>query len=407
MKVVLINHSDSLGGASVVTYRLLKALQAQGVEARMLVVHKATDDPSVVVAAPRWRARLPFYIEAARIFAANGHDRGDLFKVSLGSDGLPLSRHPLVREADAVLLAWVNQGMLSLKEIGRIAAAKPVIWTMHDMWNLTALCHHAGECDKYAEPSGCRMCPLLHSKASGHDASTRVWHDKQRLYGSADLQFVAVSSWLGERCRQSRLMDAQNVMVIPNAFPVEEFYSAPPGDGRRIILMGAARLDDPVKGLPLAVDMLNRVTRRDNAEVRFFGALRDPHALDGLNFKHQYLGPINDQVRLRELYSQAHAVISTSLYETLPGTLIEGQAAGAMPLSFDRGGQADIIRSKEDGRLIPFGDTAAMAAALDEVLATDHDRDALRKTVVQRFSAPAVARKYIELLELQLSQAKS
>lgn len=407
MKVVLINHSDSLGGASVVTYRLLKALQAQGIEARMLVVHKATDDPSVVVAAPHWRAKIPFYIEAAKIFAANGHDRGDLFKVSLGSDGLPLSRHPLVRGADAVLLAWVNQGMLSLKEIGRIAAAKPVIWTMHDMWNLTALCHHAGECRKYAEPAGCRQCPFLHSKASDHDASTRVWRDKQQLYGTAHIKFVAVSSWLGELCRQSRLIDAQSVSVIPNAFPVEEFYSAPPSDGRRIILMGAARLDDPVKGLPLAVDMLNRVTRRDNAEVRFFGTLRDPHALDGLNFKHQYLGPVNDPARLRELYSQAHTVISTSLYETLPGTLIEGQAAGAMPVSFDRGGQADIIRGNTDGRLIPFGDTTAMAAALDEVLATDHDRDALRKTVAQRFSAPSVARKYIELLELQLSQAKS
>ena len=103
MKVVLINHSDSLGGASVVTYRLLKALQAQGVEARMLVVHKATDDPSVVVAAPRWRARLPFYIEAAKIFAANGHDRGDLFKVSLGSDGLPLIQSVLGE--DAMLVA--------------------------------------------------------------------------------------------------------------------------------------------------------------------------------------------------------------------------------------------------------------------------------------------------------------
>lgn len=407
MKVVLINHSDSLGGASVVTYRLLKALQTQGVEAKMLVVHKATDDPSVVLAAPHWRARLPFYLEAARIFAANGHDRGDLFKVSLGSDGLPLNRHPLVREADAVLLAWVNQGMLSLKEIGRIAAEKPVIWTMHDMWNLTALCHHSGECIRYSDPAGCRQCPFLHSKASDHDASTCVWRDKQHLYGTADIKFVAVSSWLGERCRQSRLMDAQSISVIPNAFPVEEFYSAPPGDGQRIILMGAARLDDPVKGLPLAIDMLNRVKHRDNAVVRFFGALRDPHALDNLNFKHEYLGPINGPARLRELYSQAHAVISTSLYETLPGTLIEGQAAGAMPVSFDRGGQADIIRSKADGRLIPFDDTAAMAAALDEVLVTAHDREALRATVAERFSAPAVARKYIELLEIQLSQAKS
>ena len=104
MKVVLINHSDSLGGASVVTYRLLKALQAEGVDASMLVVHKTSDDPTVVPAASHFKARIPFYAEAARIFIDNGFNRDDLFKVSLGSDGLPLSRHPLVRQADVVML---------------------------------------------------------------------------------------------------------------------------------------------------------------------------------------------------------------------------------------------------------------------------------------------------------------
>lgn len=395
MKLVLINHSDSLGGASVVTYRLLKALQAKGVDASMLVVHKATDDPSVVLAAPRWRSRIPFYTEAARIYTANGFDRSDLFKVSLGSDGLPLSRHPLVRQADAVLLAWVNQGMLSLREIERIASHKPVIWTMHDMWCVTALCHHAGECRRFSEFSGCRCCPLLHRRASVHDAAARVWRDKLKLYGVSDIDFVAVSTWLKDRCLDSRLMDSQRVTVIPNAFPVEEFYSAPSQDGKRVILMGAARLDDPVKGLSYAVEMLNKLHSTD-AEAVFFGNLRDPHALDALHFPRRYIGPVSDPAVLRQLYSQAHAVISTSLYETLPGTLIEGMAAGAMPVSFDRGGQADIIRSRADGRLIPFGDTDAMAAALDDVLATDHDRQALRDIVADRFSASSVARMYLD-----------
>lgn len=394
MKVVLINHSDSIGGASVVTYRLLKALLAEGVDASMLVVHKATDDPAVVLAAPRLRSRIPFYAEAARIYAANGFDRGDLFKVSLGSDGLPLSRHKLVRQADAVLIAWVNQGMLSLDEIGRIASVKPVMWTMHDMWNLTALCHHAGACRRFSEPQGCRCCPLLHGRASDSDASAKVWLDKQRLYDSANIDFIAVSTWLESRCRDSRLMDDRQVSVIPNAFPVEDFYSAPAASGKRIILMGAARLDDPVKGLPYAVDMLNKL-KSTNAEAVFFGNLRDPHALDALRFPYRYIGPVTDTAALRRIYSQAHAVISTSLYETLPGTLIEGMAAGAMPVCFDRGGQADIIRSTADGRLIPFGDTDAMAAALDEVLASDHDRRTLRHTVAVRFSAQSVARKYI------------
>ena len=45
MKIVIINHSDTLGGASVVSYRLMKALRAMGVDASMLVSHKAGNDP--------------------------------------------------------------------------------------------------------------------------------------------------------------------------------------------------------------------------------------------------------------------------------------------------------------------------------------------------------------------------
>ncbi len=397
MKVVLINHSDSKGGASVVSYRLVKALRSLGVEASMLVVHKATDDDWVVCAAPRWRARLPFYAETAKIYVANGFRRDGIFSLSIGGDGLPLSRHPLVRDADAVLLAWVNQGMLSLGEISRIASRKPLVWTMHDMWCLTALCHHAGTCTRYHDPEGCRKCPMLDARADFSDLAANIWYAKQRLYGETDIRFVAVSNWLRDRCLDSRLMDSQSISVIPNAFPVEEFYSAPVAGGKKIILMGAARLDDPIKGLPYAVEALNKLGEAD-AEAVFFGALRNPGALDGLRFPHRYIGPVADPDKLHRLFASAHAVISTSLYETLPGTLIEGQAAGAMPVSFDRGGQADIIRSDNDGRLVHFGNTDAFASALAEVIATDHNRQALRATVAERFSAEAVARQYIDML---------
>ena len=121
MKIVIINHSDTLGGASVVSRRLMHALRSLGHDAWMLVTHRASDDPHVVTAAPKWRSRLSFIAEHARIFLNNGHNREDLFKASIATDGLQLATHPLVRNADAVILNWVNQGMLSLYEIGRIA----------------------------------------------------------------------------------------------------------------------------------------------------------------------------------------------------------------------------------------------------------------------------------------------
>ncbi len=404
MKICIINHSDTLGGASVVSRRLMHALRDAGHDARMLVTRKVSDDEFVEQAASRLRSRVPFLAEHLRIFAANGFNRADLFKASIATDGLPLSRHPLVREADAVILNWVNQGMLSLGEIGRIASAKPVIWTMHDMWNMTALCHHAGECTRYTEAGGCHDCPLLHGRASAHDLSHRTFMRKARLYAGTRMTFVPVSTWLAAKCAAAPLMRGAAVEVIPNAFPVGDFYTEPrmaalPGvpEDKKLILMGAARLDDPVKGLHYAVEALNGL-RRDDAVAVFFGALRDAGALDGLRFPHVHLGMIAEASTLRELYARATVVMSTSLYETLPGTLVEGQAAGCTPVAFDSGGQRDIIDDGSTGYLVKPYDTAAFSVALDKALDSPFGPSVLRAAVEERFSAEGVAGRYLDLI---------
>lgn len=492
-RVVILNLSDSRGGAAVVSRRLMHALCDAGVDARMLVAHKGTDDPRVVLAAPAWRYKIPFLEEAADIYLHNGRCRADIFKVSTGRYGLPLSRHPLVAQADAVILAWVNQGFCNFADISRMArAGKRLIWIMHDMWNLTGICHHAGDCRAYERPEGCSHCPMLHSSAGPHDLSARTWAAKAKLYARAGIRFVAVSSWLAERCRRSPLFAGQELHTIGNAFPVDEFYTEPrhsrpslglPPEGK-IILMGAARLDDPVKGLPYAVEALNlladRLTPRTSASERtaakdtpineengngekngtrsganveeekndlrnddngdgdnnslknggnsvdkkndwrrgdgeknglrsgekedsdmkvtavFFGDLRDAHALDALRLPHIHLGTVSGDTA-RELYAHADIVLSTSLYETLPGTLIEGQAAGATPVTFDRGGQRDIIRSDAEGRLVPFGDTTLLAAALASTLTTPADKKALRAAAT-RFSSPTITSLLLPLL---------
>ena len=154
MKICIINHSDSRGGASVVSYRLMEALQALGHEASMLVAHKSGCNDAVYAVKPQWRLKAAFLAEHLRILAGNGLNRADMFKVSIATDGMPLAEHPLVRQADAVFLNWINQGMLSLDEISRIAASKTTIWTMHDMWNLTGICHHAGTCRAFTKEPG-------------------------------------------------------------------------------------------------------------------------------------------------------------------------------------------------------------------------------------------------------------
>lgn len=407
MKVVLINHSDTRGGASVATMRLLHALREKGVDAKLLTMHKGGDDPSVVLAAPSWRSKIPFLAEHARIFASNGFTRSDLFAASIATDGLPLHRHTLVREADIVLLNWINQGMLSMREIERIALmGKRIIWTMHDMWNATGICHHTGDCERFKRIPGCGYCPLLHGRGSDNDISRRAWLRKEHMYDLGQITFVAVSRWLAEQCAKSSLLRDNRVEVIPNAFPVDEFYHGSRGlvvlpDNKKTIVMGAARLDDPVKGLPYAIEALNRIADSGRTDVRavFYGALRNPDALKNLRLPYTHLGTITDKAVIADIFAGASAVLSSSLFESMGLTLIEGQASGAFPVSFDRGGQADIIDRGITGWLAPFGDTASLAEGLMMALDGQFSPEILRKSVAEKFSADSVADRYIKLFE--------
>lgn len=435
MKVVLINKSDQTGGAAVVTRRLMEALRDEGVDARMLVVEKLTDSPYVTVAAPKRRTMVPFLVERLKIFLSNGFNRQTLFKADIASDGLPLWRHRWVREADVVCLNWVNQGMLSLKGIRRIATmGKPIVWTMHDMWNATGVCHHAGECDDFDKR--CQQCPLI-----GKNQAAKTWQQKFRLYGDVGINFVAVSNWLARRCRQSELMKDVNLHVIPNAFPIDENFVERPSrepDEPLKIVMGAARLDDPIKGFPILIETLRLLAETEvsfakRLELVTFGSIRDSELFRQIAIPHTHLGVINDPEQIKEVYRQGDIVISTSLYETLPGTLIEGQAYGCLPVAFDRGGQSDIITHKRDGYLAKFDDDINVAsrrilkgitwainkidsAKYGEVQAKANEcgltapyniSQITYRSVVQKFSSKAVAKKYIGLFNEILTDKRS
>ena len=405
-KVVLLNHSDTLGGASVVTRRLTDALRDAGVDARMLVSHCANPaDPTVSSVGTPATRKLTFLAEHADIFVRYGFSRADLFKASTGKYGLHIADHPLVRDADVVCINWCNQGMLSLGGVQRLAdMGKRIIWTMHDMWAMTGLCHHAASCDAYH--SECGACPLLHWPPHRADLARAVWRRKQRLYAKALITFVAVSHWLADRCRDSALLRDADVRVIPNAFPCDN-YNRPPRYSRRqlgitdtdtpIIVFGAARLDDPIKGFGYAIDALNILHRNGvKALAVFFGNIRDAALLQRIELPHCYLGPL-DADRVHSLYCHSRVVLSTSLYETLPGTLIEGQAAGCIPVTFGRGGQADIVSHGVTGYIADYQSPESVAQYLAEALTAPIDAATLRASVADKFAPQVIARRYLDI----------
>lgn len=409
-KVVFLSRSDLRGGAAIVTYRLMMAMREQGVDARMLVCEKLSDSPYVDYCAPEWRIQYSFLKERLEVFVRNGFDRSTLFKVDPASEGLPVWRHPWVIEADAIFLGWVNQGMVSLKGVEKLSGlGKPLVWTMHDMWNMTGICHHAGDCKGYLKE--CGDCPFLGKRGRYNDMSHTTWERKKRLYGMTDIRFVSVSSWLAAKASDSALLRDSQVVVIPNPFSILELEPTvrkrKPGDRIRVIF-GAARLDDPIKGLPVLKEAL-RIVKQDYPEVASdielvtFGAFKNPESGEGFAVPHRHLGMLSGEDAIRKAYEDCDIVVSSSDFETLPGTLVEGQAYGCIPVAIDHGGQRDIIDHMKTGYLADWNDDISVRAgniAEGLLWACCNAGDIalikrMRQSVVEKFSASEVARRIL------------
>lgn len=421
LKLTFISKSDLRGGAAIVTYRLVEELRRQGADARMLVAEKLSDSEFVALAASPLKIKTAFLAERMQVFAANGCNRKDLFKIDPASEGLPLWKHPWVKDADAIFLGWINQGVLSLKGIGKLAELrKPLVWIMHDMWNMTGICHHAGSCSHFK--SACGDCHFLGKCAEKNDLSHKVWEKKKSLYAKAGIKFVAVSSWLAGKARESSLMRNVKVEVIPNPFPLPESNRTQDSSRSGVvsIVFGAARLDDDIKGLPVLKKALEILKTKypdvaENIQLVTFGAVKDPASLQGFSIAHRYLGILQGAESLGNAYQDADIVVSSSDFETLPGTLVEGQAYGCVPVAFDHGGQKDIIEHKLTGYLADWADDQVVRAGfladgLAWAYANCRDKalkTRMRRSVEERFCAPAVARRILGLVSQKDSESNS
>lgn len=414
MKVVLINTYDRRGGAAVACNRLAHALRRAGVDAHVLTATAGQPDDVTVAACrtpfARLRQRLAFLWERLLIFAQNGMNRKELFAVSTAASGVGIAGHPLVREADVIHLHWINQGYVSLHELRRLLAlGKPVVWTMHDMWPLTSVCHHARACARYR--TRCTACMFLASH--GDDLSTRVFRAKQAVYAAAPIHYVACSGWLRRAVATSALLKpADTLCDIPNPIDISFFSPGSAAEARRrlrlptdrrLILFGAVNAADKRKGIDYLVETLGVMHSRrpewdDTVELVIFGSAGN---LPFSKFPYRYtcLGYMRDMDAIRDVYRAVDVYVTPSLEENLPNTIMEAMACGVPCVGFDVGGIPEMI-TEGCGYVARYKDAADMAEGIARVLGNEgHDRlsQAARRAAVSRYAEAVVARQYMAL----------
>ncbi|MEA4919243.1 glycosyltransferase family 4 protein [Proteiniphilum sp.] len=411
MKVLFISTSNIQGGAAIAATRLMHAMRTAGYDVSMAVRTKRGSDTEAFAIGNEKANRLRFYWERGIIYLSNRLSRKNLFDVSIANTGVSITKLPTFREADIIHLHWVNQGMLSVKEIGQIlASGKRVIWTMHDMWPFTGICHHAGSCNTYSV--GCGHCPYLKSP-SQNDLSRIIFRRKQLAYTKGNITFIACSCWLKELAEKSLLTRGHRVLSIPNPIDTESYLPMDKSKVRnklnlpldkKIILFAAVKASDKRKGMDYLVEAANLVAHHSKELLFLIAGSGGEDIEKQLAVPSRSMGYVSPQ-QMPELYNASDLFVTPSLYENLPNTIMEAMACGTPCVGFQVGGIPEMITHRENGYVARYKDAVDLAEGIvwslqeenHTVLSTN-----ARNKVLQYYSQEKIAQQYKEIYEYEI-----
>jgi len=412
MKILILNTTERTGGAAVAANRLFKALRKEGVEASFLVRDQSSHSADVYeIDNGSWIERVKkqyrFLWERLVIFLCNKGSRKNLFQVSIGNTGTDISEHPMVRQADVLHLNWINQGFLSLKDIKQlIRLGKPVVWTLHDLWPATGICHYPGTCEKFELE--CYNCPKL-VKGPLWDLAREVFREKKSIPLSK-VTFVGCSRWITEQARLSALLQQANFHSIPNPIDTEIFKPVDKVEARKalglplakyLVLFAAAKLSDNRKGANYLLEACRILKDKTSLpiEIVLMGNGSE-ELIKAFPFPVKELGYVSDEKKMVESYAGADLFVSPSLEDNLPNTIMEAMACGTPCVGFRTGGIPEMIDHKKNGYIAHYKDPEDLAKGILWVIENREKGNlsgACRDKVLSNYSEAVVAKKYIDL----------
>jgi glycosyltransferase involved in cell wall biosynthesis len=208
---------------------------------------------------------------------------------------------------------------------------------------------------------------------------------------------TTVSNWLKNETQL--LAPGVHPTVAPMPVATNLFAPGSSRDGQRLLFVG--RLIDQ-KGTDHLLHAL-ALMKTPAASVDIVGDGPNREALKalaqqlGVASRIRWHGQVS-QSELAPFYQRAAAVVIPSVDEGLGLVAVEALLCETPVVAFDSGGLRDVIQHEKTGLLVKPGDRAALAAALDDLLARDGRGSQLgragRLYALSAFAPESAARRY-------------
>ena len=416
MRPLLLSQSDSSGGAARASFRLHQALLSCGIDSRMQVGVRNTDDITIDCPigelrklASKVRPRL-----GSLLMRLQRTPNTSLHSPNYFNSGLVKNLNQA--DADVLNLHWVNNEFLSIEDIGSLQ--KPVVLTLHDMWAFCGAEHYASDDENARWRKGYSVKNRLDGYA-GIDIDRWVWRRKSKAW-QRPMHIVTPSRWLADCARASTLMRDWPIHVIPNPIDTRQYQPWSKKLAREILgLPQAAKLvmfgamggsADPRKGWDLLQEALLTIADKvTEIECIIFGQ-STPQNSPNLRLPLHWMGHVHDDATLSLLYSAADVMVVPSRQENLPQSATEAQSCGCPVVAFNCTGLPDVVEHKKTGYLAKAYDVRDLANGILWVLGNEKRYLTLSKAARQRsvalWSQEIVAKKYLEVYKITAKDYK-
>ncbi len=297
---------------------------------------------------------------------------------------------------DLINLHWVDHNFVSIRDLDWISRAKiPLVWTLHDMGPLAGGFPYREAADLPAAPFGPTTC-----QDARKSISEGIVRRRTEALAGARIHIVSPSRWLAEEARRSGVFDDRPILHIPYGLSTADFspmakdaaraHFQLPQD-RRMILFGAAGLDDPRKGfahLKAALEFLASDSQSSGEPppmlVCFGGGSSD--LSNDLAFPSHGLGSLNSIEDLRAAYSLADVFVCPSREDNLPNTVVESISCGTPVVGFKVGGIPDLIEDRSWGGCSPPFDEKDLAIQIGKWIKLDEQEYRARSREAREYA---------------------